>query len=85
MKKFLLDIKIWLQALSFRSGVIVAACCAIFYTISFAQLLLPVSAAVKTALWVIFFGLAKAAQYTAILILGKAGVERLRRRLRRDA
>lgn len=33
----------------------------------------------KGVLWFVFFGLAKTCQYTAVLILGKAGIERLRK------
>lgn len=42
-------------------------------------MLLPISAVAKGVLWVVFFGLAKTCQYAAILILGKAGIDRLRR------
>ena len=72
-------IKNWLAGLSFRTGIIVLGCCAIFYVISFAQMLLPVSIAAKGILWTIFFGLAKAAQYSGLLIIGKEGVMRLKR------
>ena len=68
----------YLRSLSFKTGAIVAAICGICYVISFAQMLLPIPTVMKGVLWVIFFGLAKACQYTAILILGKAGVERIR-------
>lgn len=68
----------WLSSLSFRTGVGVAAVCVACYVISFAQMLLPISVAAKGVLWATFYGLAKASQYTAILILGKAGVQRLR-------
>lgn len=71
-------IKHWLQGLSFKSGVIVGVSCLLFYGISFAQMALPISVGAKTVLWVIFFGLAKTAQYTAILILGKEGVARIK-------
>lgn len=67
-----------LRGLGFRAGCMVGAACVAFYIISFAQMALPISVGAKGALWVAFFGLAKAAQYTAILILGKAGVERLK-------
>lgn len=69
----------YLRSLSFRSGVIVAVVCGVCYAISFAQMLLPISAVAKGVLWFVFFGLAKTCQYAAILILGKAGIERLRR------
>lgn len=57
--------------------------CSVCYAISFAQMLLPISVVAKGVLWVVFFGLAKTCQYAAILILGKAGIERLRRAFRR--
>lgn len=69
----------YLRTLSFRTGVIIAALCALCYGLSFAQMLLPLPAVTKGVLWFVFFGLAKTCQYTAILILGKAGVERLRK------
>lgn len=62
----------------------VAAACVIFYAVSFLQMLLPISAAMKGILWFVFFGLAKTAQYTAILILGKEGLRTLWRRLKRQ-
>ncbi|MDE6160850.1 MAG: hypothetical protein K2F77_04250 [Muribaculaceae bacterium] len=73
----------WLKGLSFRTGIIAAGCCLLCYAISFTQMLLPISAAAKAALWAAFFGMAKALQYTALLILGKAGLTRLRTALRR--
>lgn len=75
-------LRAWLSSLSFRTGVWVAAVCVVCYAVSFAQMLLPIPAGVKVGLWVLFFGLAKTAQYTALLIFGKAGVERLRGILR---
>ena len=71
-------IKQWLAGLSFRTGIIVLVFCALFYIISFAQMLLPISTAAKGVLGFIFFGLAKTAQYSGILIIGKAGVERIK-------
>ena len=72
-----------LRSLSFATGVAVAGVCVACYVISFAQMLLPLSAAVKGALWVVFYGLAKASQYTALLILGKAGIGRIKSALSR--
>ena len=83
MKHILFEIKSWLASLSYHTGIIVIVACVIFYILSFAQMLLPISVAAKGALWVIFFGLAKTAQYSALLILGNAGIESLRRRFRR--
>lgn len=76
-------LKQWLSHLSFRTGLAVLAVCAVCYIVSFAQMALPISTGAKTALWVIFFGLAKTAQYSALLILGKEGVVRLKRYFKR--
>lgn len=78
MKGFFLKIKLRLQKLSFRTGVIVLLCCIPFYIISFAQMALPISIGLKSALWVIFFGLAKTAQYGGLTILGAKGIQRLK-------
>lgn len=67
-----------LSRLSFRTGVIVLSLCVPFYVISFAQMALPVSPTVKAVLWVIFFGLAKTAQYGGLTILGVEGVRRVK-------
>ncbi len=75
-------IKRWLASLSYKTGISVAIVCVICYVVSFAQMLLPVSAAAKGVLWFVFFGLAKTAQYSAILILGKSGIESIRRKFR---
>ena len=84
MKQLLMHIKEWLSELSFRTGIIVLISCVIFYIISFAQMLLPVSIAAKGALWAVFFGLAKTAQYTALLIFGKEGLSRLKKWWRKE-
>lgn len=75
----LVKIKLWLQSLSFRTGIWVVLICVVCYAISFAQMLLPISMTAKGVIWTIFFGLAKTAQYSAILILGKAGIERVKK------
>ena len=82
MKKILQKTAEWLRSLSFRTGVVTVLLCGLCYAISFLQMLLPISIALKGTLWVIFFGLAKTLQYTALLILGKAGYQRLRLMLR---
>lgn len=74
----------WLASLSYRTGIIVLVACVLFYVISFAQMLLPIPVAAKGTLWVIFFGLAKTAQYSALLILGKAGIASLRKKFKKD-
>ena len=77
-------IKTWLQSLSFRTGVIVLLCCIPFYILSFAQMLLPISAAAKGLLWTILFGLAKTCQYGGLTILGVEGYNRLKKYWRRE-
>lgn len=76
-------IKTWLQSLSFRTGVTVLLCCIPFYILSFAQMLLPISAAAKGVLWTILFGLAKTCQYGGLTILGVEGYNRLKRWIKR--
>lgn len=77
-------IKRWLASLSYRTGIMILIVCVLCYVISFAQMLLPISVAAKGVLWVIFYGLAKTAQYSAILILGKSGISSLRKRFSRN-
>ena len=70
--------KRWLSRLPYWVGVVVTAGCIPFYIISFAQMLLPISAAAKGVLWVVFFGLAKTFQYSALAVLGTAGIKRVK-------
>jgi len=78
MASSLARVKRWLGGLSFRTGIIVVALCVVCYIASFAQMLLPISAAAKGVLWTVLFGLAKTFQYTALVILGSAGLARLK-------
>ena len=78
MKEMLINMRRWLSKLSFRTGVIVMACCVPCYIISFAQMLLPISVATKSVLWVVFFGLAKTTQYAGLTILGVEGWKRVK-------
>ena len=78
MESHWMAISRFLSARSFRTGVIVLISCILLYLLSFLQLLLPISAAWKSTLWVLLFGLAKVAQYTGLLILGSEGVKRLK-------
>ena len=78
MKVWLAKVKQWLAGLSFRTGMIVLGVCVMCYVISFAQMLLPISVGAKGVLWVVFFGLAKTAQYSGLLIIGKSGIERIK-------
>jgi len=77
------NIRMWLQSLSFRTGVIVLLCCIPFYVLSFAQMLLPISAAAKGVLWTVLFGMAKTCQYGGLTILGVEGYQRLKDWLKR--
>lgn len=76
--KIISSIKEKLSKLSFRTGVIVTLMCIPFYILSFAQMLLPISAGAKGVLWVVLFGLAKTFQYGGLTILGAEGVKRLK-------
>ena len=78
-KRYLTQLKNWLAGLSFRTGICMLIACILCYAISFAQMLLPISISAKGLIWTIFFGLAKATQYTALLILGKAGIDRVKK------
>lgn len=76
-------VKAWLGRLSFRTGVVVLLCCVPCYVLSFAQMALPISVAMKGILWFVLFGLAKCCQYGGLTILGVEGVRRLRAMRRR--
>ena len=76
-------VKSWLQSLSFRTGVIVLLCCIPFYILSFAQMLLPISAAAKGVLLTVLFGMAKTFQYGGLTILGLEGYNRLKSWIKR--
>ena len=78
VKSTAIKVKEWLGRLSFRTGVIVLLMCIPFYLISFGQMALPISISAKSALWVIFFGLAKTFQYGGLTILGAEGLKRLK-------
>lgn len=70
----------WLSGFSFRTGLIVLGACVLFYILSFAQMLLPISAAMKGTLWFWLFGFAKLFQYVGLAIIGVEGVKRLKMR-----
>ena len=71
------QVKSFLSRLSFRTGVVLVILCVICYIVSFAQMLLPISVAAKGVLWIVFFGLAKTFQYSALAVLGVEGVRRV--------
>lgn len=82
-KRAITAIKAWLATLSFRTGVVVLASCVLFYLLSFAQALLPISAEAKSVLFIIFFGLAKTTQYAGLAIVGVKGWQRIKSWFRR--
>ena len=84
MSQIITKIKQRLAKLSFRTGVVVACVCAVCYAISFLQMLLPISVTAKGVIWFVFFGLAKALQYAALLIFGAAGIARFKAVFRRN-
>ena len=83
---FLRKTRAWLAGFSFRTGLIVLGICVLFYILSFAQMLLPIGAALKGTLWFWLFGLAKLFQYSGLAIIGVEGVKRLnmRRKLKAE-
>ena len=83
LKNILNSIKRWLQSLTFRTGVIVLLIAVACYIISFAQMLLPISITAKGVIWIIFFGLAKTAQYSGLLIVGVEGWRRIKEKIYR--
>ena len=88
MKQFFRDIfrpiKRWVTGMSFRTGVIYLIICLLLYIASFAQLLLPLSVATKTTLWIILFGLAKVAQYIGLAVVGVEGWRRIKAAMKRS-
>ena len=78
-RNILVAIRRVLSKLSFRTGVMVLISCVIFYILSFAQALLPISATTKSVLFIIFFGMAKLTQYTGLTIVGVEGWRRIKR------
>lgn len=73
-----MNIRNLLARMSFRTGVIILSLCIPCYIISFAQIALPVSAGIKSVLWVMFFGMAKTFQYGGLTILGAEGITKLK-------
>lgn len=84
MKVFFARIKGLLAKLSFRTGVIVLASCVVFYVLSFAQMLLPISATAKGVLWFVLFGMAKTTQYAGLAIVGIEGWRRVKGWFKRE-
>lgn len=78
MRNILNKVRARLAMLSFRTGIIVLLLCIPFYILSFAQMALPISIAMKGVLWTVFFGIAKTLQYSGLAILGAEGIKRLK-------
>lgn len=78
LKNIIDVIKRVLARLSFRTGVMFLIACIIFYVLSFAQALLPISATTKSVLFIVFFGMAKLTQYTGLTIIGVEGWRRIK-------
>ncbi len=78
MKDFMIRLKGRIARLSFRTGLVVLGVCVLCYALSFAQ----ISVTAKGVLWTLLFGMAKACQYSALVILGKEGINRIRARLK---
>ena len=86
MKRMLQRFKLWLQSLSFRTGVIVLSLCIPFYILSFVQMAVPseyLTAKAKGVLWIILFGLTKTSQYGGLTILGVEGYKRVKQWIKR--
>ena len=74
IRQMISEVKVRLARLPYRTGVVVTALCLPCYIISFAQMALPISTALKGVLWFVFFGLAKTFQYGGLAILGAKGL-----------
>lgn len=74
IRQMISEVKARLARLPYRTGVVVTALCLPCYIISFAQMALPISTALKGVLWFVFFGLAKTFQYGGLAILGAKGL-----------
>ena len=74
IRQMISEVQARLARLPYRTGVVVTALCLPCYIISFAQMALPISTAMKGVLWFVFFGLAKTFQYGGLAILGAKGL-----------
>lgn len=75
---FLNRVKAYLAQFTFRQGVVVLVICVLCYIASAVQALLPFSAATKSVLFIIFFGMAKLTQYVGLAIVGVDGWRRIK-------
>ena len=74
-------IKSFFKRLSTRTGVILLIVCILLYLASGIQALLPLEESTKGILFIIFFGLAKVFQYSAIAVLGVKGWQKIKAKL----
>lgn len=74
-------IKTFLKGLSMRTGIILLVVCLLLYAASAIQAFLPLDKSTKGILFIIFFGLAKVFQYSAIAVLGVKGWQKLKAKL----
>lgn len=77
-RQFLNRVKSYLAQFTFRQGVVVLVICVLCYIASAVQALLPFSAATKSVLFIIFFGMAKLTQYVGLAIVGVDGWRRIK-------
>lgn len=77
-RQFLNRVKAYLAQFTFRQGVVVLVVCVLCYIASAVQALLPFSAATKSILFIIFFGMAKLTQYVGLAIVGVEGWRRIK-------
>lgn len=77
-REFLNRVKAYLAQFTFRQGVVVLVICVLCYIASAVQALLPFSAATKSVLFIIFFGMAKLTQYVGLAIVGVDGWRRIK-------
>lgn len=77
-RQFIDNAKAYLAQFTFRQGVVVLVICVLCYIASAVQALLPFSAATKSVLFIIFFGMAKLTQYVGLAIVGVEGWRRIK-------
>lgn len=82
-RQFLNRVKAYLAQFTFRQGVVVLVICVLCYIASAVQALLPFSAATKSVLFIIFFGMAKLTQYVGLAIVGVDGWRRIKEYFKR--
>lgn len=79
--RFIMRLKVFFAKFSLRTGIFILLSCVPLYILSFAQMKLPISPLWKSILFVLFFGLAKVAQYGGLIIVGAKGLKDLKIKL----